>query len=54
MKLSFNDVVACTPTGSTTSKELFADNSDCGFKKDFMKLGLLKKELILVFLFCKY
>lgn len=48
---SFNDVVACTPSISQASKELCQNLSDYGFS---MKSRLLKKELILVFLFCEY
>lgn len=52
-KPSFSDRVNDTPSRSPSFRELCMNLSDYTFTTTFMRLGLLKKELVLVFFFCE-
>lgn len=54
IELSFNHMVACIATGSQAFEELCMNLLVYSFDIGFMKSGLLKEELTLAFLFCKY
>lgn len=53
-KPSFSDIVNDTPIGSPAFEEICSNYSDQAIKTGYIKSGLLKKQLVLVFLFSKY
>lgn len=47
-------MVSQIPTGTLTFQEMCANLTDCRFNTRYLKSSLLKKDLILIFLFSKY